>query len=51
MEAAVNAGKFIEFEAELLSYPGRSKDVFTTSALIGMGLGEEVEMKFSHLIM
>ncbi len=46
MEAAVKTGNMIMFSAGVLNYPGRSEDVFTTRALIEVGLGEDVERKF-----
>jgi hypothetical protein len=50
VEAAARAGKLIELDAELLSSPGGSNDVLATRALMGVGLGDEVERKFSHRI-
>ena len=50
VEAAAKAGKVIELDAELLSSPGGSIDVLATRALMEVGLGDEVERKFSHRI-
>lgn len=40
----------IEFNADVLNYPGRSDDVFTTNAFIERGFCDDVDKKFSHLI-
>jgi len=50
VEAADKTGRIIEFKFEEVIYPVKADDKFTTIARILVGLGEEVERKFSHLI-